>query len=440
MGSYFRKFTDIRFFLVLWSLLPLIHLGDTWSEPLVAILSLVCFLGAFFIKSEKIAALVSIVPVTVYLLWTWPFNANHLNFILISNIYLLCRFLGNKEWNLKEVLNFFMICLGVVYLWAAFHKLNWDYLNPVTSCSNYIFDRLLGRIGVKENTMRASLPMLSIGFEFLVGLSLIIYRTRKIAIVASLVFHLALVWSNFVNFASVPLVLFMLYVLRSAKEQESDYEDKLKELMVLYIQLQFAAFAIGALKLRVQGIHLSYFLSAGIWTGVAFAFARGYLSYEIQMFRPVFHKSFIPFIIFICFLGSQIYLGLGTSNSFSMFSNIRTEGYVQNHVLVPKELRIFGYQNDVYFVDSILRRYTRVIGVFPQAELGGVPLEYYRLYNQWLKTVSLPEPFLLRKEGDMESHKAIELLPPDPNPYNFLEMKFFHFRPVQYSGANRCRW
>lgn len=418
----------------------MIHVGDTWNQPFVAVLALGCFLAAFFIKSEKMAALVSIIPVTFYLIWTWPFNANHLNFILISNLYLLSRIFGKAEWNLREVLNFLMICLGVVYLWAAFHKMNWDYLNPVTSCSNHIFDRLLGRIGVKENTMRASLPVLSIVFEFLIGFGLIVYRARKLAIAASLIFHLALVWSNFVNFASVPLVLFMLYVLRSAQDQKSEYEDKIKELIVLYIQLQFAAFAIGALKLKVQGIPLSYFLSAGIWTGISFMFVRGYLGYEIKMFKPVFHRSFLSFIAFICFLGAQIYLGLGTSNSFSMFSNLRTEGYVQNHILVPKELRIFGYQNDVYFVDSILRRYTRVIGGFPQAELGGVPLEYYRVYNQWLKTVPLPEPFLLRKEGDMESHKAIDLLPPDPSPYNLLEMKLFHFRPIQYSGANRCRW
>lgn len=49
----------------------------------------------------------------------------------------------------------------------------------------------------------------------------------------------------------------------------------------------------------------------------------------------------------VCVNGLSPYLGAKTETSFSMYSNLRTEGGATNHFLVRKPLRLFGYQEDL---------------------------------------------------------------------------------------------
>ena len=41
------------------------------------------------------------------------------------------------------------------------------------------------------------------------------------------------------------------------------------------------------------------------------------------------------------------FVGLKTEHSFTMFSNVQTEGDRWNHYLFPRWLRVFGYQDDL---------------------------------------------------------------------------------------------
>jgi hypothetical protein len=58
----------------------------------------------------------------------------------------------------------------------------------------------------------------------------------------------------------------------------------------------------------------------------------------------------VPILVFLN--GLSPYLGLKTENSFSMFSNLRTEGNVTNHYLVPVSFQVFDFQKDLVEIVS----------------------------------------------------------------------------------------
>ena len=64
------------------------------------------------------------------------------------------------------------------------------------------------------------------------------------------------------------------------------------------------------------------------------------------------HWSFILVPVVVFLNGASPYLGLKTENSFAMFSNLRTEGGVSNHFVVPASAQIFDFQKDMVEIVS----------------------------------------------------------------------------------------
>lgn len=62
-------------------------------------------------------------------------------------------------------------------------------------------------------------------------------------------------------------------------------------------------------------------------------------------------KFMAVFLIGLCCFGLMPYLGLRTAGTFSMFSNLRTEGPRSNHLLLATNpLKRWGYQEDVVWI------------------------------------------------------------------------------------------
>jgi hypothetical protein len=64
------------------------------------------------------------------------------------------------------------------------------------------------------------------------------------------------------------------------------------------------------------------------------------------------HISFaiLPIIVFLN--GLSPYLGLKTENSYAMFSNLRTEGNISNHYIIPTSFQVFDFQKDLVEIVS----------------------------------------------------------------------------------------
>lgn len=438
--SHFHSFSTVRLFLIFWSLILPIHESDTWDRPWVAALAALCFISTFIVKSEKLAWAIALVPVTAVVLYFWPYNANHLSFVLVANLYLLSWFFRKGPIDIDEVLNFLFCALGIVYLWAFFHKLNTDFLNPEVSCANQLVSRFLGRLGVEENPLAFAMPVLALIMEFVIGVGLLIPRFRSWTIILSLIFHVSIVWANFVNFASIPLVLYLCAGIRSAELNDKILLKRLKTISLVYLSIQVIPFSLGPYEFWADGAQYSYYASASIWTLATLAFLWNWISSNKILAPAKYSKAMSFFLIPVVLLGTQNYLGLGTSNSFSMFSNLKTEGGSWNHLLIPKETQLFKLQENIFYTDQISPEFTRTVRDFPTAGLGMPLIEVYRLYNVWGSEGIFPPVFTLRKEGATASVEAVRLLPPDQRDFSWIYLKLFHFRGVQYLGPNACRW
>jgi hypothetical protein len=58
----------------------------------------------------------------------------------------------------------------------------------------------------------------------------------------------------------------------------------------------------------------------------------------------------LPLLVFAN--GLMPYVGLKTETSWAMFSNLRTEGGVSNHWLIPPGAQVFDYQDDLVEIVS----------------------------------------------------------------------------------------
>jgi hypothetical protein len=57
-----------------------------------------------------------------------------------------------------------------------------------------------------------------------------------------------------------------------------------------------------------------------------------------------------PVLVFVN--GLSPYLGLKTENSFTMFSNVQTEGNLWNQLVLPRAMRVFPFQDELVKIES----------------------------------------------------------------------------------------
>jgi hypothetical protein len=137
----------------------------------------------------------------------------------------------------------------------------------------------------------------------------------------------------------------------------------------------------------------------------------------------------MPLIIMLN--GTSPYLGLKTENSFAMFSNLRTEGGVSNHLIVPVEAQIFDFQKYVVEIssstDTVLQRMASegkamVLFEFQNYLNANSPDTVAYMVN------GRPGIFL---ERDVSTHAAL-----GKNPY--ILRKVLKFRSFSPGGPQEC--
>ncbi len=77
--------------------------------------------------------------------------------------------------------------------------------------------------------------------------------------------------------------------------------------------------------------------------GVARAGPDGYPSRSLRLRHPIFAVGMLVLVV----NSLSPYVGLKTESSFTMFSNLHTEGGRWNHLFIPEAVRIFPYQDDL---------------------------------------------------------------------------------------------
>jgi hypothetical protein len=249
----------------------------------------------------------------------------------------------------------------VVYLFAALAKFNWSYLDPSTSCASLFFTQSLALHGITLSPGEPFGASESVAAwwssitEIMLLILLVPRRTRHLAVIVGVLFHILLATHYIKYFANFSAAMFIL--LASWLSEES-----CRGLVERYIEPHKKGFLLGAM------------ISVAILSGAArnaisdpaFIVIRHLLfmifacSLLVKMIQCARHASpcepldtpLIILIVAAVINGLCPYLGIKTRTGFSMYGNLRIEPTYSNHLFMPKSPDILGYMSDVATITS----------------------------------------------------------------------------------------
>lgn len=390
----------------------------------------------------------------VYVVWCLPEVPNHAYLMMGMDLVLGAAIIhAMLEKNPLEASAFqgeLRWILGFLYLFAGFHKLNFDFFLSAHSCSGDLLSRFFQTIGFGPPS--ASLIFLSALFAVVTEIfgGILLIGNRKVKWVAFwlIAFHLLVGFRKVYDFTGsmVPVLLLIAF-------SEKDLERWLPKLskqwpFFAWLFLPFAIFLIPFLRENY------WFAKNGIFA-LAVALAYGSLTFYLyrkptsQTVSPkVSHPWALGIALFWVILnGTAPYLGWKTIGTFSMFSNLQVEGSQNNH-LVPglSALKFFPLVDDEVKVVSVLDEPS--IG---RTRYGFKPGQYVvkseldRRAYFWEKENQYPVQLILEKDGrtyfisQEEGLKNIPWIEP-----SWWKAKFLGFRPIvrRQDGSRRalCQW
>lgn len=387
-----------------------------------------------------------------------PMVGNHRLLMALLNLALLLsatrHFFKNDFDREKLIEEWGPVCrlsLLITYFFTFFHKLNLDFLNPAVSCATYFYRLSVPQPLVAWGPNPAGifgyfLIYSTLLFEALIPLLLSFRKTRGIGILLGLLFHIALGITNY-HFSVMVYAIYLLF-LPPSFFQNFRIGRRFWVIPLTLIGL-FALFFFKAstLDLPLWRSPLGSYRSV-VWVMLSSSLTAGYLycllrnKIPFKEMRGTFRVQWKPLFVFplVVFInGLMPYLGIKTSSSYAMFSNLVTEG-TSNHLIIPKgALQILDYQDDL----------VRIVEAnqppFAEFVLAGMPLPYLELRRMVSELAQKGETGIdlvsLRGNRLVELHQAET----DPGlsaalPWYF---KFVHFRSndqLSWFGNERCSW
>lgn len=355
--------------------------------------------------------LVFLVLSTLRIFWIMPFTPNHVIFMLLINcsgiVAIAQQWIRERRWNLdrRSIYEALSPIAGwqliVLYLFATVAKLNFDYFNPEVSCATALFDGFTKYFFLIPNvpfTQQVAI-YLSVGMEFAIPICLIFQRTRRIGIVGAVLFHLLLAihpdWGT--SILTFTMVIYALLVLFADQELKTGVVQYCSWLINRLSPARFRSDSWA--KTLAQGwVILVYLTTIGAVLATVYprdvdqSFAKVRLLHTIVFMPHLAACTLLTVAVFVsyfrnpsknstapslqlglrpanlCWLvlgltllnGCCPYLGLKTTTAFTMFSNLRTEGNLNNHFFMSR-LPGFSYQDQLVLVvesnDPLLRPY-----------------------------------------------------------------------------------
>jgi hypothetical protein len=280
-------------------------------------------------------------------------------------------------WRREEMLAAFApvlrVATVVMYWWAAVQKTNWDYLNPEVSCGAELHREIAEFLPFVPTQTWALYGAIygSLALEFGIPVLLIIRRLRPFGFLAAIPFHLWLSVhpaAGVYSFSSLLFALYLLFLPRSAFEEWDRFfgagagrlrafagtvawEKWLPRLLVgVFLAVVFAQtgcyLTIGRTRATFEianRIGFFFWFAVGLCLGGSYFLAlwrtrHGSMEWR---FRPTWNLAWIG-VALVAWNGLNPWIGLKTQTSFSMYSNLRSEGF-GNHVFL-KRVDLFGFQ------------------------------------------------------------------------------------------------
>jgi hypothetical protein len=259
------------------------------------------------------------------------------------------------------------LSLLAVYFWAFFHKLNAGFFDASESCAVGLAGRaaLVASGGSWSPELPAAAAPLAIGgtllFEAAIPVLLVLRRTRMVALAIGVPFHAVLGLAGFFSFSTLVFALYTTFLPESAAVRLTGRWRTWRARHPwgrLVIPVLGVVGALIVFTPRYGPIHR---FSVDLWLLAVLAVWAWLLWDQRSWLRPLRWPAgflrprpallvLLPAAVLVN--GAAPYLGFKTTPVFSMFSNLRTEGELHNHWIVPKRLQVVDWQDDLVVIEQ----------------------------------------------------------------------------------------
>ena len=348
------------------------------------------------------------------------------------------------------------------YFFVVFHKLNSAFLNPEVSCAtDFIVAQNYSGILPSRFFLVFNIWIVLL-IEAIIPLLLLFRSTRTAGLLTGIIFHIILAYNplnGFYDFSSTILALYVFFLppgflafLYNRYRQFSP-----TAFMHQFVRTRFRFNNSGKktgliaiiiiLLVLIVAIDLGSYLIRDfyryiIWTIYSLGTVIILVQWILQKrkkkefywfsYSPVPHWTFVTIPLLLILNGIAPYLGSKTEYSFAMFSNLRTEGGISNHYLVPASVQIFNYQKDLVEVISSSDPVLQDLG-----EKGKL-ITYFELKETFRKRKIDSLRYI--RSGNLHDYDALrdgknhDLTKPN----SYLKRKFLDFRVISKNEAQPC--
>lgn len=355
-------------------------------------------LAAIVVLARPKSLVAFLVMIAAHLISVWidlPYVVNHWIFVGVMDVAILLtaailylqhrtsRMTGGDLLQvLAPVIRWSVLCM---YTFAALAKLNSDFFKPELSAAVSLYGELSQKLGgiLPQETWAFYLVIWgTAALECSLPFLLSIRKTRWIGIALAFSFHFAMGVSGFIPFSGFAVAFLFLFLpedvparfaqLRadtrwldsSCRFMTRVFSNPATPITLCLTWLLIACTRSYAWlppdQVRMAVIRIGQLLFALYYGGVAFFVWKMYgrsLFDPADQPRPASLKlasiglAIVPLVVILNALCP--YIGLKTESSFTMYSNLQTEGNQWNHLLMPEAMKVFDWQDDlVSIIDS----------------------------------------------------------------------------------------
>jgi hypothetical protein len=377
---------EFRLFTWMWALAALCHGAATvvWVRDPVA-LCYFAFVIAALVRPNLNTFLGLIVSEWIDVSIRMPLVTNHYVFALLADTTILLAWVREivrrrgarptEKAFYESFAPFLRIEVLILYSIAAFHKLNWDFLSPASSCAVDLIRvdipslfQFLPRVPSSAvlDYMMIAIALLC---EASLAVMLFVPRWRLAGIAVGLPFHWVLGLTDHVDFSVTMVATYVLFLPHGFLQATASFlESTLGPFarnarralgflpMAAALALVMSAWFYGRGFFSITRLFLLAWLPIGLFSAIVFA----WLAFQVRRqiwpstssgLRPSHRLGWIVPALVVA-NGLSPYFGFKTDSSFSMYSNLRTEANLGNHVLIPASWKIWRIQDDLVQVKS----------------------------------------------------------------------------------------
>lgn len=460
-----------KIFPFLWAISILFQLCSCYYFPLNLLQTPPTAIGIVELFLLLVSLLIIFRPHSIYLLISaailiiidstlaLPALPNHRSLTAFISIAIIISSLKHRknlslETVLKDIAGIIRFFVFTLYFYAVFHKLNSDFLFSNKSCAQILYNDINSLLKVlPENSITLSLvPWITILTEGILPIILFFSKTRNFAILVAIVFHFFLSIdpaTNYTDFSSTmyPLLVFFLsddFLIKSKVNLNSFLRSLLTNKSIIYLVtfcflIIFCTLFISNNNEYFARYYYSlnffwYFYVLALITYFSFSINGKWQTNQIKDFKLIPPSLPLKILALIFFLnGSLPYFGIKTRTAYDMYSNLRVEGGISNHLLIKKTLDLLGHTNKlVKIIDSsdsfLLTEYKDK----------NLLLTYFEFWRYTSSHLGISVSYEIN--GQSYNLKSIIDDPNLATPPNFFLQKLLWYRPVDAELPARCQW